>query len=177
VISDADLLAYVLPATDADLPTLRRLEKAAVAHVQQVTGRYYGAENEITETIPRYGPVIHLADTPLNDSLVLESWDGSAWVTVETDDFTLTDKTVEFVSPSGWNRITGPSRYRATYDAGYAVADDPEATEAPEDVKQAVLMLVTHWYENREAVVVGTSNDALSMAVTSLLSPHTRVAV
>ena len=47
-----------------------------------------------------------------------------------------------------------------------------------EDVKQAVLLLVGHWYENREAVVVGSSSSgALDMAVEALLAPHTRLSV
>jgi len=36
-------------------------------------------------------------------------------------------------------------------------------------VKQAILLLVGHWYEHRESVVVGTINSTLEQAVESLL--------
>lgn len=45
----------------------------------------------------------------------------------------------------------------------------------PEDaldiVRQAIRMLVGHWYANREAVVTGTTATALPMAVHDLLDP------
>lgn len=37
------------------------------------------------------------------------------------------------------------------------------------DVEQAILLLVGHWYTNREAVVVGLSAASVPMAVESLL--------
>jgi uncharacterized phiE125 gp8 family phage protein len=176
VISDAELLDYARPVNgDDDLPTLRRLERAAVAHVQARTGRYFGHESEIIEYIPRRGNALLLANEPIGDSLVFEYWDGSAWSEVAADAYTIDGKTVRFTA-TGWSYVTGPTRYRATYDAGYAEVDG-DSTEAPEDVKQAVLLLVGHWFENREAVVVGQTGSAIDMAVDALLAPHTQVAV
>ncbi len=56
-----------------------------------------------------------------------------------------------------------------TYVSGYGA----DASSVPQALKQAVLLLAAHWYENREAVVVGTINSALAMAVESLCWPHT----
>lgn len=56
------------------------------------------------------------------------------------------------------------------------IAGYTSAPLVPNPLKQAILMLVSHWYENREAVVVGhTSTIAteLPMAVKSLLAPYT----
>jgi hypothetical protein len=39
-------------------------------------------------------------------------------------------------------------------------------------MRQAVLMLVAHWYENREAIVVGTISSEVSLGVNQLLSPY-----
>jgi len=39
----------------------------------------------------------------------------------------------------------------------------------PETIKTAIKMLVSHWYENREAVVVGTQVNAVPKAVDCLL--------
>jgi len=59
------------------------------------------------------------------------------------------------------------SRYpvRITITAGFGAADD-----TPSSLKAAILMMVGHWYENREAVVVGMSAVDLPMAVNALLA-------
>ncbi|WP_202444710.1 head-tail connector protein [Schauerella aestuarii] len=45
----------------------------------------------------------------------------------------------------------------------------PEQMGYTTDVQQAVLLLVGHWYANRETVVVGAAPTAVPLAVTSLL--------
>jgi uncharacterized phiE125 gp8 family phage protein len=47
------------------------------------------------------------------------------------------------------------------YAAGY--------TEIPATTKQAILLMIGHWYENREAVVIGQAPSELPLAVNSLL--------
>lgn len=39
----------------------------------------------------------------------------------------------------------------------------------PDNIRHAVYMLAAHWYENREAVVVGTGNSSVAIAVDCLL--------
>lgn len=53
--------------------------------------------------------------------------------------------------------------------AGYANAD-----AVPASIKQAILLLVGHWYQNRESVVVGVGIGAVTVpsAVESLLWPY-----
>lgn len=48
--------------------------------------------------------------------------------------------------------------------AGYA-----SASVVPPSIKQAILMVVGHWYENREASAAGQVPKEIEMAVTSLL--------
>jgi uncharacterized phiE125 gp8 family phage protein len=42
----------------------------------------------------------------------------------------------------------------------------------PETVKQAIHLLIGHWYENREAVMVGTITKEIEFSVHALLSQH-----
>lgn len=49
------------------------------------------------------------------------------------------------------------------------VPTGPEQMGFTPDVEQAVLLLVGHWYANREAVVVGTISSAVPLAVDRLL--------
>jgi len=65
-----------------------------------------------------------------------------------------------------------------TYRAGYAnVGADPVRSGAPAQIKAAILLLVGHWYANREAVVTGTIATQLPMAVDALLAPLRRVGI
>lgn len=52
-----------------------------------------------------------------------------------------------------------------TFVAGYGSS----ASDVPESIRQAMLILIGHWYENREAVVVGSNATRVPMAVESLL--------
>lgn len=46
---------------------------------------------------------------------------------------------------------------------------EPEEMGLTPDVQQAILLLVGHWYANREAVVIGTISTAIPLAVERLL--------
>lgn len=54
------------------------------------------------------------------------------------------------------------------YEAGYGANGD--AVPAP--IKQAILMLIGHWYENREAINVGNITNELPLAAQWLLAPY-----
>ena len=54
---------------------------------------------------------------------------------------------------------------RVTAVVGYGAPED-----VPASIRQAILLMVGHFYENREAVVVGTISSPLPMGVKSLLS-------
>jgi uncharacterized phiE125 gp8 family phage protein len=55
-----------------------------------------------------------------------------------------------------------------TYVAGAAVAD------VPPPLKVAILLLIGHWYANREAVITGTTAAAMPLAVDILTAPYRR---
>jgi len=46
------------------------------------------------------------------------------------------------------------------------------STAVPNDVREAILQLVGHFYENREASLVGISAEEISFGVWNLLSPY-----
>ena len=55
-----------------------------------------------------------------------------------------------------------------TYTAGYG--DD--AAAVPDDIRAALLLLIGHWYANRESVVTGTIATELPQSARSLLWMH-----
>lgn len=177
MISDTELLAYIRPASVEDIDVLRRLEKAAVAMIQKRTGRFFGVSGVVTEELQWRGWPMALSASP-TALTTFQSWDGSAWAAVDASTYYLSGSFIYLqAGNSSWTPLSMPTRYKVTYTGGYTDLGGEE-WEAPEDIKQAVIMLVGHWFENREAVVVGASSSGeLPMAVSALIDGHIRVAV
>jgi uncharacterized phiE125 gp8 family phage protein len=64
---------------------------------------------------------------------------------------------------------------RIVYTAGYSANADLAVQRAavPQSIKQAILLLMGHWFEHRESVIVGTISTPVQFTVDSLLMPHT----
>lgn len=56
-------------------------------------------------------------------------------------------------------------------DGGGAPTDD-SALVLDDDLTTAMLLLIGHWFENREAVVIGSTPAELPMAVEALIAPY-----
>lgn len=70
-------------------------------------------------------------------------------------------------SGQSWPSVYGRSdAVSVTFVAGSA--------DVPASIKAAIMLLVGHWYENREAVTAGAMSE-LPLAVDALISPHLRI--
>lgn len=164
MIATADLLAYV-KASDAEAALVRSLERAAVDLISR--SYYVGPVATITEQISYRGGVVRLKNEP-RGAVTLDEWNGTAWVAVT--DFRVSGRLLYL---QGSRRHVAMVPLRATYSAGYDVdVGDPDVWAAPEPIKQAVRMIVEHWYINREAVVVGTSDQLVQLGVKTILEAY-----
>lgn len=70
---------------------------------------------------------------------------------------------------TGWPATQNrPNAVSVEFVAGFG-----DASKVPQGIKQAILLMVGHWYENREAVTMqGNNAGELPMAVDSLLMMH-----
>lgn len=57
-----------------------------------------------------------------------------------------------------------PNAIAIRFNAGW-----PTQAKVPATLTQAIRMLVSHWYENREAVLVGTNSKEIELGVNSML--------
>lgn len=57
-----------------------------------------------------------------------------------------------------------PNAVIITFDAGYG-----DAADVPEEAKHAIRLLVGHWYENREAAIVGTISKEVEFSYSSFI--------
>ena len=84
-----------------------------------------------------------------------------------------TNQSAQLISQSGiWPQ---PSVPRGGIEIEF-IAGFGEASElVPAPIRQALLMLVAHWYENREPVSVGQSASQIPDTVSALLMPYRKV--
>lgn len=64
---------------------------------------------------------------------------------------------------------TQPATYdtvRVTFTAGYGAT----AASVPETIRQAILLLISHWFENRDSVNIGNTVNETPLAFESLLA-------
>lgn len=72
----------------------------------------------------------------------------------------------------GWDQTWPSARNDAdtvtiTFTAGYGAAEE----SVPQSLRHAALLLIGHWYENREAVQIGRIVSTQHMAVAALIDP------
>ena len=60
-----------------------------------------------------------------------------------------------------------PASLKVVYEAGYGAA-----SAVPQTIKQAMFLLIGHWYAMREAVVVGGAATEIPLAANALLADH-----
>lgn len=56
---------------------------------------------------------------------------------------------------------------KVTFTAGYGAA-----SAVPDDIKQAMYLLIGHWFENRQEVITGTISVQVEQASQALLQPY-----
>lgn len=109
-----------------------------------------------------YGPVI----SPIGSIKYLDG-DGVEQTFSSSSYTLLSDGRVRLNSGSSWPSLyDDPEAVRVRYQAGY--------TTVPEPIKQAILLLIGHWFHNREEVVTGTITAQLPMSAQALLSTFRR---
>ena len=98
-----------------------------------------------------------------------------AFLAKSADEFILdgTSKPARLISKSGaWPQPGIPALgIEIAFKAGFGDA----ANDVPEPIRQALLMLVAHWYEHREPLEIGTEATSIPNAISGLLRPYRRV--
>tara|TARA_R100000664_G_scaffold31914_1_gene46070 strand:+ start:1830 stop:2408 length:579 start_codon:yes stop_codon:yes gene_type:complete len=57
-------------------------------------------------------------------------------------------------------------------EVNYVVGETEDGTDASNLIKQAILLMVGHWYQNREAVVIGRIATEIPMAAKMILDQY-----
>lgn len=173
MISAASLVEW-LNAEAEDETLIGSLRDAAVAYINEPGGKYFGAVATITDRLNWGGGTFLLSNEPIDGTYTVTEWDGSAWAAVDTSNYVLDGRLIYAdESTLTFTTRTTPRRFRIEYQAGYTLnADGETLDDAPEDVKQAVRMIVADWYRNREGKAENRVSAEINVAVDAILRRH-----
>lgn len=173
MIDVAAAKAWIKKETDDEDALIGGLVAAAVATIEAQTGKFMSAKafsQALTGFPCGYPYEVRLIKGPVTaiDAVEYDPSDGTA--AVEVGDFRLVEGVNARLLPAygaTWPAtLDGSGTVRISGTAGYGDGEAPE-------LDQAALMLLAHWYQNREAVSVGATVVAeLPMAVEMLIRPY-----
>lgn len=119
--------------------------------------------------------VIHVPRSPLNtvSSIVYLSGTNVS-TTLPSSDYIVSSHDRPGRISEAYN-ATWPDTYGVENDVTitYLTGSSTTTTGVPANVRQAIRMLVAHWYRNREAVLVGTVSAELVLGLNALLEGET----
>lgn len=173
----AEAKAHLRVDADAEDALLEALIAAARMHVERALGLALITQtwSYLLDFWPRGGcitlpilPVQAVASAKLHDAS-----GGAATLDVEAYEVDALSEPARLVLkgalPSAVPRAL--NAYEISFTAGYG--DEPEDVPAP--IRQALLLLVAHWFERREPVVLGAAPQEVPATVAGLLLPYRRL--
>ncbi len=172
-VSLAEARAFLRLDGDAEDGLVTTLIAAARLHLEGVTGQALVRQNWrlVLDNWPDDGAV-RLPVAPFIELLALRTFD-------EQDDEHEIDTVAVLAEPSrlllpaslfGLVVLRGRLGIEIDYVAGFG-----DAADVPPDLKQALLALVVHWFEHRDAVVIAGSGAVVPAGFDRLVESYRRV--
>lgn len=172
VISLEEARLHLKVDSQVDDSLITRLIKSARLHIEN----NYGVApslitvKQVADQWPDCDKPAYLLRTPASD-LSAEVWRNGSWATVSGSNFFLDEiSRPPRVIPASNSTLEEPDLnkggIRFKYTAGYA------SGECPEDIRQAMFMLIGSMYENRQTEVVGTISSVLEHGLAMLMANY-----
>lgn len=164
----ADIVTATGDVTEDD--DLARLITAAREYCEKYTGKAFATQT-LELYLDAFPDTIVLPCPPLQSVTSIKYKDSAGTeTTVATADYIVdTDGWTARIVPAygvSWPTFTAypVNPIKVQYVAGY--------TTIPAAIKQAMLLLIGHWYANRETVLVGSISKQVEFSTHALLSQH-----
>lgn len=140
---------------------------AAREWVENFTGQVL-VQREVTQRFDGFTGLALNAWPIADDAVAVISYVGSDGGLLAVDDarMVLGNVSAQIAPAIGSNWPTSYGPVTVTVEAGYATPED-----VPQSLKQAMLLLIGHWYNNREAVSERSTNE-VPFAVEALCMPY-----
>jgi uncharacterized phiE125 gp8 family phage protein len=173
-VSLAEAKAFLRVEDAAEDGLITTLIAAARMHVEGITGRALLAQS--WRVVLDFWPaerVVRLPVAPLISVTGITAYDeaGGAHEIALAQFMSEPDRLLLPASVAGMPALRERQGIEIDYVAGFGT--EPE--DVPVDIRQALLVLVGHWYEHRDAVIVAGSGAVVPTGFDRLVAPHRRV--
>jgi uncharacterized phiE125 gp8 family phage protein len=179
-----DATAHLRVSGEEENALIEALIVAARGHVERVTGRQLitATWKLKMERFPCDGEPIEIPVAPLLTVVsvkyrdladALQTWASSEYVVdAPAGSYATTGRIYPALNKVYPTTADRPDAVEIDFTAGYG----PNPEDVPQELRQALLLLVGHWFENRETVTIGSIPTELPFAAEALLSSFTRLA-
>ena len=172
ILTTAEVKAHLKVDTTADDTLIDNLRDAATNSAQEYTNRFF-TSTTLTQYADKWSEIAELYKSPLQSITHIKYYDS--------------DDSLQTLSSSVYNSDASamPARIALAVNQSYPTTSDRIAAIRVEyivgvtaanlvdnAIKQAVLLTIGHWYQNREAVIVGRIATELPMAAKYLLDQY-----
>ncbi len=170
----ADAKLYLRVEHDEDDDVIAALIAAARSHVEAQTRRALITQTWrlVRDEWPRDGRIA-VVPVPLADIAAARVYreDGTTQA-IDLQAFTA-DKAAApaIVSFASWS-LPEPGRPFAGIELDVEVGYGDAGADVPEPLRQAIRLLVAHWYENRGVIAIGDTVAVLPASVAALIAPY-----
>lgn len=153
---------------------------AAAAHVEGATGKLLARRAVVQEHVgfgQRFGTAtgayLPLWWGPDADGFTIDYLDAAGAAQTVSSPRVQRDRV--YAPLAGWPATLEYSPVALTYTAGFGAGVG--LTPVPADLVQAQLMLVAHWWNNREAVALAATVAEMPLAVEAILQRHRTIRI
>lgn len=170
-ISTDEIIADLRIDADDEAATLERLERGACDFLERRTGLVVLPGTYQVQLRDWWIGGMTIMRAPLRDLIGVEYLaEDRTWTAVDTDNFhvdsDLQSFTVlglsSFARPSLWAEAIGAQRVRLTFTAGFELPDESGSgggPQMPDGLRTTLLMLIGHYYQNRELYLAAKVAD------------------
>ena len=172
ILTTAEIKSHLKVDTTADDTLIDNLRDAATNSAQEYTNRFF-TTTTLTQYADKWSEISELYKSPLQSISHIKYYDTNNVLQTLAASVYISDSSAmpprialapDQTYPDLADRIAA---IRVEYIVGVTTADLVDKA-----IKQAVLLTIGHWYQNREAVVVGRIATELPMSAKYLLDQY-----
>lgn len=147
--------------------------ESVIDYLESITGRVIG-QKVVTQ---------YLNDFPLSDNPIILETNYLSGLTIQY--YTDVTSSASTFSSNDYRIITLGSYTQVQPNNNWVTTDDKEGSvvltytagyyttnDIPKAIKQAALLLIGHYYEHRENVIIGSITSTLDFTIDALITPH-----
>jgi uncharacterized phiE125 gp8 family phage protein len=172
-ISLADAKLYLRVEHEDDDDLIAALIAAARVQVEAQTRRALITQTwRLTRDVWPAGGALPILPVPLREVTAIGVYDADGMIhTLDVDEFHIDNISAPAILAFALGAPPAPGKLRAGIEIDIEAGYGNTGEDVPEPFKQAIRLLVAHWYENRR--VLAASGEAASMpaSVSALIAP------